>query len=194
MLPSSPVGHVRARGGADDMAGGGSAGGVANGSKRRSFEAGHRPKFLIVVDDTPECSRAVRFGARRCARTGASLVMLGVVSQPDNFEFLGVGEALRADAEADADAVLDAAAVAVRRAAGVEPERVVKSGDKSDAILELIGEDPDISFLVLGAGTGSGGPGPLVSSMAGRTAATFPIPVVIVPGDLDDEAIDALAG
>lgn len=167
---------------------------MADGSKRRSFEAGHRPKFLVVVDDTPECGRAVRFGARRCARTGASLVMLGVVTPPENFEFLGVGDALRAEAEAAAGDLLDAAAVAVRNASGIEPERVVIVGDKSDAILNLIDEDQDISFLVLGAGIGSGGPGPLVSGVANRAAGTFPIPVVIVPGHLDDEAIDALAG
>jgi len=48
-------------------------------SKRRSFEAGHRPKFLVVVDETPECERAVYFAARRSARLGASMVMLGTV-------------------------------------------------------------------------------------------------------------------
>ena len=30
-------------------------------SKRRSFETGHRPKFMVVVDETPECDRAVLF-------------------------------------------------------------------------------------------------------------------------------------
>jgi hypothetical protein len=43
------------------------------------------------------------------------------------------------------------------------------------------------------ADTGEG-PGPLVSTIAGKSASTFPIPVVIVPGGLTDEEIDALAG
>ena len=47
-----------------------------SGAKRRSFESGHRPKFLVVVDGSPESSRAVHFAARRVARIGASLVML----------------------------------------------------------------------------------------------------------------------
>ena len=46
----------------------------------------------------------------------------------------------------------------------------------------------------LAAATGTEGPGPLVSAIAGKSAATFPIPVVIVPGGLTDEEIDALAG
>jgi nucleotide-binding universal stress UspA family protein len=162
--------------------------------KRRSYEAGHRPKFLVVVDETPECERALRFAARRVTRTAASLVLLGVVSPPDNFEWLGVGDALRAEAEDEAQERLEAAASAARSAAGVEPEQVVRVGDKAEAILDLINEDEDISFLVLAAGIGKEGPGPLVSSLAGKAASTFPVPVVIVPGSLTDEEIDALAG
>ena len=58
----------------------------------------------------------------------------------------------------------------------------------------LINEDEDVSFLVLAAGSSKEGPGPLVSTLAGRAASTFPIPIVIVPGGLTDEEIDALAG
>jgi nucleotide-binding universal stress UspA family protein len=162
--------------------------------KRRSYEAGHRPKFLVVVDETPECERALRFAARRVTRTAASLVLLGVVSPPDNFEWLGVGDAMRAEAEEEAQERLATAAAAARSAAGVEPEQVVRIGDKAEAILDLIQEDEDISFLVLAAGTGKEGPGPLVSNLAGKAASTFPVPVVIVPGSLTDEEIDALAG
>ena len=31
--------------------------------KRRSYEAGHSPKFLVVIDDSPECDRAAYFAA-----------------------------------------------------------------------------------------------------------------------------------
>ena len=167
---------------------------MAASVKRKSYEAGHRPKFLVVIDETPECERALRFAARRVTRTGATLLLLGVVSPPDNFEWLGVGDAMRAEAEEETLERLAAAASAARAAAGVESEQVVRVGDKSEAILELIREDEDISFLVLAAGTGGEGPGPLVSSLAGKAASTFPVPVVIVPGSLTDEEIDALAG
>ena len=51
--------------------------------KRRSYEAGHSPKFLVVVDDTPECDRAVHFASRRAMRTGAAVVMLRVIEMYD---------------------------------------------------------------------------------------------------------------
>ena len=161
--------------------------------RRRSYETGHRPKFLAVVDDSEECAKAVRFAARRCARLGASIVLLGVVTPPADETWLGVGDMVQADAEAEAQELIDAAAATVRSLAGLEPEKVVRTGVKADEMVKLIEADEDISLLVLAAGTGRDGPGPLVSALAGKGAGTFPIPVAIVPGHLADEEIDALA-
>ena len=33
-------------------------------SRRQSFEEGHRRKFLVVIDDTEECDRAVVYAAK----------------------------------------------------------------------------------------------------------------------------------
>jgi nucleotide-binding universal stress UspA family protein len=162
--------------------------------KRQSYEAGHRPKFMVVIDKTPECLRAVHFASRRAARTGASMVMLAVVDPPDNFEWIGVGEAMIEEAREESEKRLEAAAKEARDAAGVEPEQIIRVGDRAQAIFALIDEDEDISFLVLAAGSSKDGPGPLVSTLAGKAASTFPIPIVIVPGGLTDEEIDALAG
>ena len=96
--------------------------------------------------------------------------------------------------EEEAQKRLEDAASEARSAAGVEPEQVIRVGNRADEIIKLIDEDEDISFLVLAAGTGKEGPGPLVSTLAGKAAATFPVPIVIVPGGLTDEEIDALAG
>ena len=41
---------------------------------------------------------------------------------------------------------------------------------------------------MLAAGTDKEGPGPLVTALAGKAAATFPVPITIVPGNLDDES------
>ena len=64
-------------------------------------------------------------------------------------------------------------------------------GSATEQIHGLIEEDRDIAILVLAAGSTKEGPGPLVSSIAGRGAA-FPIPVTVLPDTLSDEEIDAL--
>lgn len=162
--------------------------------RRRSYETGHRPKFMVVIDETPACGRALHFAARRAARTGADLLMLSVVTPPDNFEWIGVGEAMREEAEDEARERLEKAGADARSDAGVDPQTAIRVGEKAEEIVAQIEEDEDVSFLVLAAGSGKEGPGPLVTAIAGKAASTFPIPVVIVPGSLTDEEIDALAG
>lgn len=163
------------------------------GTKRRSYEAGHRPKYLVVVDDTPECDRAIYFAARRAMRIGGGLVLLTVNDEPDNHHWLGVGEIMKEEAEDAANELLDAASARGRDIAGIEAETVIRTGVKADQIRAVIEEDEDIAFLVLAASTESDGPGPLVTTLASSAAGTFPIPVVIVPGGLSDGEIDALA-
>ncbi|MCC6887382.1 MAG: universal stress protein [Hyphomicrobiales bacterium] len=162
-------------------------------TKRRSYEAGHTPKFLVVIDDTPECDRAVYFASRRAMRTGAGVVMLRVIETQDrNQQWLGVADIMRAEAHEEANAVLDRHAARSSSIVGVMPERVIREGDKAQEMLKLIEEDEDISVLVLAAAPGKDGPGPLVASLS-KNAGEFPIPVGIVPGHLSDEDLDTMS-
>jgi nucleotide-binding universal stress UspA family protein len=69
---------------------------------------------------------------------------------------------------------------------------VIREGRPAEEIHSLIEEDQDIAILVLAAGNAKEGPGPLVASIAGKSAA-FPIPVTVVPLNLTDEDIESLA-
>jgi nucleotide-binding universal stress UspA family protein len=161
-------------------------------SKRLSREAGHRRKFLCVIDDTPECERAVAYAARRAQRTGGALILVYVIEPGDFQHWLGVEEIMREEARANADAALHTFAAKVRESIGIEAECVVREGTPVEQIHALIEEDQDIAILVLAAGAGKEGPGPLVSSIAGKNAA-FPIPVTVVPMHLSDEDIESLS-
>ncbi len=161
--------------------------------RRRSYETGHKPKLLVVIDDTEECDRAVYYASRRAARIGANVVMLRVIDMHDQSQqWLGVAGIMRAEAHEEADAQLSKYAARANGIAGITPERVVREGEGAEQVLGLIDEDEDIFLLVLAAGTAPEGPGPLVATI-GRTAGGYPIPVTIVPGHLTDEEIDALS-
>ncbi|QDZ02200.1 universal stress protein [Nitratireductor mangrovi] len=161
-------------------------------SKRLSREAGHRRKFLAIVDDTPESERAVAYASRRAERTGGVLVLLFVIEPTDFQQWFGVEKIMREEASATANAALDTAARQVRESVGIEPELVVREGDPAEEIHRLIEDDQDIAILVLAAGTSKEGPGPLVSSIAGKGSG-FAIPVTVVPPNLSDEDIESLA-
>jgi nucleotide-binding universal stress UspA family protein len=161
--------------------------------RRRAYEPGHRPKILVIIDETPECERAVLFAARRARRSGAAIIMLAIIVPEEGQPWLGIGDLMQAEAEAEAGQRLERAADLVRREAGFEPERVIRTAIASDAVMAQIEEDEDIAILVLAAGLGKEGPGPLVSLIAGKVAASFPVPVTIVPGGLADADFEALA-
>ncbi len=161
--------------------------------RRRSYEAGHKPKLLVVIDDTEECDRAVYYASRRASRMSASVIMLRVIETHDHGQqWLGVADIMRAEAHDEANTQLNKFAARANGVAGITPECVVREGEMAQEILSLIDEDEDISALVLAAGTGSEGPGPLVAAI-GKTAGDYPIPVAIVPGHLSDEELDALS-
>jgi nucleotide-binding universal stress UspA family protein len=160
--------------------------------KRRSYETGHRPKYLVVIDDTSECDRAVYYASRRAARNSAALTMLRVLDLQDkNQQWLGVADIMRAEAQEEANEALSRYAARANGIAGITPERVIREGDTAREVLGLIEDDEDIAILVLAAGTAGEEPGPLVSSVA-KSSGTFPIPVTIVPGHLNDDELDAM--
>lgn len=161
-------------------------------SRRLSRESGHRRKFLAIIDDTPECERAVAYASRRALSTGGLLVLLYVIETADFQQFMGVEKVMLAEAMERATGALERFNVSLREIPGLDVEPVIREGAKTEEIHKLIDEDQDIAILVLAAGTGKEGPGPLVQSLAGR-GPSFPIPVTVVPFDLSDEDIDAVA-
>lgn len=162
-------------------------------TKRRAYESGHKPKCLVLVDDTAECGRAVHYASRWAVRSGGNVVMLRVIETDDlNQQWLGVADIMRAEAEEDANAAIDRAAGQAYSAAAITPERVIREGDPSAHILDLIEKDTGICMLVLAASAGAEGPGPVITMLA-KSAGTFPIPLTVIPGNLSDEEIDALS-
>src|SRR3990170_1333074 len=150
--------------------------------KRQIFAEGHKRKFLVVVDETPECESALAFAASRAQRTSGQLALLYVIAREEGHSkakavFRLFGRKLKAMGFED-----------------LVPEEIVREGMKSEEITGLIEEDEDIGVLVLGASKDPSGPGPLVTNLAGgRLAGTFPVPITVVPGHLAIEEILALA-
>ena len=163
---------------------------------RTVFEEGHRRKFLVVVDETPESEVALAYAARRARRTQGGLALLFVIEPADFQHWIGVADAYREEAQNKAKAVFRLYGRKLKNWGyeDIEPEEIVREGKKAEQINELILEDPDIGILVLGASVESSGPGPLVSSLAsGKNAGAFLIPITVVPGSLAMEEIEALS-
>ena len=152
----------------------------------------HDRVFLCVVDSSEEVHVALQFAALRAKRSGGRVALLYVIEPGDFQHWMSVAEKMREEAREEAERVLQTHAAEVIAITGHTPILYVREGTPRDAIVQLIEEEPNISILVLGAGTGKKGPGPLVSSIAGKLSGKFPIPITVVPGTLTDEQLDAL--
>ena len=157
-------------------------------------EEGHVRKFLVVLDETPECEKAVYFGAARSRSTGSMLTMLFVVEPPEFAHWLAVEEHAREEGEQKAQALFRLYQRKLDQwgFSDLPVETVIRYGNPCEEIRGLENDDPDISFLVLGAATGDEGPGRLVTGLLTKGTKGFPTPIVVVPGDMTFEEIDAL--
>ncbi len=148
-------------------------------------------KFLVVLDDSRECLNAMRFAAMRAANTGGGVEILSVIP-PDEFQhWIGVGEVMREESRERIVAHFEVFAKWMRDKQGINPELVIREGEPVKEILAQINEDKEIGVLVLGAGSGKQGPGPLITQLS-KSAGTLPVPLTIVPGVLSKEELGAI--
>ncbi|MDZ3831128.1 MAG: universal stress protein [Sphingopyxis sp.] len=148
--------------------------------------------YLVVIDDSPESSLALRFAARRAARTGGGVIVLAIVQPQDFLAFSGVQATIEAEAREHAEGLVAAAADAVVQEANVTPQIMVKSGKPVEIVRDVISGNEAIAALVLGTAA-SGAPGPLVAHFTGHDAGTLPCPVMVVPGGIDIARLDELS-
>lgn len=163
---------------------------------RRSFEAGHRRKFLIVVDDSQEVESALYYAASRVQRSTGSITMLYVIEPGEFQHWMGVRQVQLEEETTKAKATFRLFRRKLSHAGfdAIDCEDVIREGRKNEEIVKLIQEDEDIAILVLGAAVDAKGPGPLVMLLeASRPGGGFPVPVTVVPGQLSLDDIKTLA-
>jgi nucleotide-binding universal stress UspA family protein len=142
------------------------------------------------MDGTEEAQAALRYAARRAARTNGGVEVLALIEPPEFSQWAAVQEAMEEEARLRAEAMVAQATGAIAEEAGIKPALTLRQGDRVKAVTEFLKERGDIAALVLGAGEGT--PGPLITHFAGAAAGGLPCPLVIVPAGLDDAAIERL--
>jgi len=135
----------------------------------------------------------VRYAARRAQHTGGRIAFLYVIEPSDLQHWIAIEELAREERREAAEQLMERLCDEVAPIAGSVPIVYIREGRPRDELLALIAEEPSISILVLAAGIGPEGPGPLIAYLTGKPAARLRIPITIVPGGLSVEEIDALS-
>src|SRR6516225_3182420 len=149
--------------------------------------------FLVVVDDSEEMPVALRYAALRARHTGGRVALLYVIEPSDLQHWMAVESLMREERREEAEQLLNKLSQEVLELSGSHPVVYIREGRRRDQLLKMLDEEPSISILVLAAGTGPEGPGPLISYLTGKPAARLRIPITIVPGRLTVEELDAVS-
>jgi|SRR6185503_6198894 nucleotide-binding universal stress UspA family protein len=148
--------------------------------------------FLVVVDNSEEMRVALRYACLRAKATGGRVALFTAIEPAESHTWQAVADRMEEEQRAEAEAMMQRFAEEVMKLSGKTPVLYIRPGMGREALLQLIDEEPTISILILAAGTGRGGPGPLIAALTGKFFPKLTIPLTIVPGTLTDEEIDAL--
>jgi nucleotide-binding universal stress UspA family protein len=155
-------------------------------------ESAAKRTYLVVVDDSDEARVALRFAARRAAKTNGRIEVLGIVEPQDFVQFGGVQSAIEEEQRLRIEGVVSSAVGEILDESGIEASIIVQQGEPIRAVRDYVAGRPEIAALVLGAAP-SGHPGALVASFAGTDAGRLPCPVMLIPGSMSDERLEQLS-
>jgi nucleotide-binding universal stress UspA family protein len=155
-------------------------------------ESGSKRTYLVVIDDSAEARVALRFAARRAAKTGGRIEVLGIVEPQDFVQWGGVQSAIEEERRLRIEGVVSAAVGEILDESGVEANIILQQGEPVKAVRDHVAARPEIAALVLGAAP-AGSPGPLVGNFCGNDAGKLPCPVMLIPGSLSDEDLERLS-
>jgi nucleotide-binding universal stress UspA family protein len=148
--------------------------------------------YLVVVDDSAESRVALRFAARRAAKTGGRIEVLGIVEPQDFVQFGGVQAAMEEEQRLRIEGVVSAAIGEILDESGMDANIILRSGEAVRTVRDYLEGRDEVAALVLGAAP-SGNPGALVANFTGHDAGLLPCPVMIIPGSLTDERLEQLS-
>ncbi|MBU0800959.1 MAG: universal stress protein [Alphaproteobacteria bacterium] len=161
--------------------------------EKRQGRRGDGGVYLVVADETPEFLVALRYAALMARSNRGHIAILQIMNIDDFQHWGSVEERMRKEMRDQAEKFIWNSAKAVNELNGILPALYIAEGNRTDVLIETINKDDTIRLLVLGGGVQAGGPGALVAHFTGKGLGKLRVPVVVVPGHLEPEAIDALA-
>jgi hypothetical protein len=162
--------------------------------EKRKGRRGDGGVYLVVADETPEFAIALRYAARM-AQSNRGHVGIIQIMNIDDFQHWGsVEEMMRKEMRDQGEKFIWTFAKTVNELNGMTPVLYIAEGNRNDALVDVINEDTTIRLLVLGGGTGGSGPGALVQHFTGKGLGRLRVPVMVVPGNLTVETVDAITG
>lgn len=148
--------------------------------------------YLIIADGSEEFAIAAHYSSRIAIARRAGVAVAHITDLQDFVHWGKVEEIMRHDLRQQAEKEIWKIAKSINDDHEIFPSLYIREGKVIDKIIEIIDEDKTIRALILAGSPNASNQGPLVSYFSGKGMSRLRIPVIIVPGHLDKEAINAI--
>lgn len=163
---------------------------VKSGKKKTGAAA--PMKFLVCVDKSKESHTALRVACMKAKKSGALVDILHVVAPADFQSFVTIAGRIEEETRAEAEGMLKEMSQQAYAWSGITPSIIFREGAQGEEILAAAAEDPDICIVVMGA-TQKSANGKLISWLADQLGNRLKVPLLLVPGNLSEQQLEALA-
>ncbi|MCD8571305.1 MAG: universal stress protein [Alphaproteobacteria bacterium] len=148
--------------------------------------------YLVVADGSAEFLVAELYAAGLAKAHGAHPAIVRVIEPQDFMHWGGIESKMKAEMREEAERAVWEAARTMGEMTGVIPSVYIEEGDKLEVLSNIIANDANIKMLILAGDTAGSNPGPLTSYFTSKGLAKLRVPVLIIPGHLSSEDIEAL--
>jgi len=141
--------------------------------------------YLVVADDSDEFKIALRYGCFIARKNRAHVGILYVAEQEGVAEWNALESRIKKEQREIGEKYIWSVAKTAHDFNGTIPALYFAEGNKPDALIETINQDADIVQLILG-GSADHNHHPLISYFLGKGMSRLRVPVVVVPGHIQD--------
>ncbi len=145
--------------------------------------------FLVLVDSTQESNTAVDYASEFANAEDGYVALLNVIEHTPVSGWQDIEARVRKETRSQAEQMIWHAAGRVIENTRKIPIVCIEEGDRSDNIVKMLEDNKNIVALVLASAAGSSNPGPLITYFSGKGISRLPVPLMIVPGHLENTDI-----
>lgn len=160
-------------------------------AKRQNSRQGDGGTYMVIADDSEEFPLALRYALRLAHTRRGHVAIVHIIETQDFVHWGGIEEKMRAEQRREAEEKLWSICRTSNELNGQIPGMYIVEGETIPAITDILEDDDNINMMILANGKGNSDP--LVAHFTGKSGCKCPVPVLVIPGHLDEDAIDALA-
>ena len=149
-------------------------------------------KYLVCVDSRDESRVALRLACLKSNARGHRVCLLHVIP-PADFQTLGnIADRMREERLQEGQQLLQTLAEEAFVTYGIRPDIVLREGSAGDEIIASTAEDPDIKMIAIGVAHHNSGRGKLTLWLASQLGSKLFVPLMMIPGNLNDQQLQTL--